>query len=143
MGTYIRALLLIALLFVAITFGTQNSGSVTLRYYFGLVSTPVPLYLVIYVAIILGIIAGMAIGISTRVNLRRKFKKLEKTNASLREELEKMEGEAAREVTTESEIGPAEPEIKKTKALPSHEVRPEDEEKADTESMTPEPEKDQ
>jgi uncharacterized integral membrane protein len=127
MGMYIKALLLIILLFAAITFGTQNSEPVSLRYYFGLASTPVPLYLVIYVGIILGIIAGMAMGITTRVALRSRAKKLEKTNVSLREELEKWEAEAkkaAPSVVTEPEIGT-------TQAIPSRAAEPEEEEAAE------------
>jgi uncharacterized integral membrane protein len=105
MVTYIKVLVLIAILFVAITFGTQNSESVTLRYYFGLASSPVPFYLVIYVAIILGIIAGMAIGMYSRVTLKRGVKKLEKGNVSLRGEIEKMKGEIGEEVQEKEEIG--------------------------------------
>ena len=123
MGIYIKALLLIFLLFAAITFGTQNSYPVSLRYYFGLASTPVPLYLVIYVGIILGIMGGMVMGITSRVTLRRKAKKLEKSNVSLREELEKWEAEAKKAAPS----GVTEPEIGTTQALPSREAEPEEE----------------
>ena len=136
MGTYIKALLLIALLFLAITFGTQNSDSVILRYYFGLVSIPIPLYLVIYVAIILGIIAGMVIGISTRASLKGKLKKLEKANASLREELDKWESQVEKEAAAPPEGGPTEAGIHKTKTLPSQDVQPDRENEADSESIT-------
>lgn len=119
MGTYIRALLLIALLFLAITFGTQNAESVTLRYYFGLTSAPVPLYLVIYVAIILGIIAGMAIDVYSLIALKTRVKKLTKANASLREELEKPKGETGEGVREEPEIGRTEPEVGQTRPLAS------------------------
>lgn len=143
MGTYIKALLLIALLFLAITFGTQNSDLVTLRYYFGLLSIPIPLYLVIYVAIILGIIAGMVIGISTRASLKGKLKKLEKANASLREELDKMESQVEKEVEAQPEGGPTEAGIDKTKTLPSQDVQPNSEKTADGESMTSVADRDQ
>lgn len=116
---YIKALLLIALLFLAITFGIQNSQSVTLRYYFGLASIPLPLYLVIYVAIILGILAGLAIDVYSRITLKGRLRKLEKTNASLREDLEKMETETGKKVTKEPETRVVEPEIRQTQALPS------------------------
>jgi uncharacterized integral membrane protein len=120
MGMYIKALVLIILLFAAITFGTQNSDPVSLRYYFGLASTPVPLYLVIYVGIIVGIIAGMVMGITTRATLRSRAKKLEKSNALLREELEKWEAEAKKVAPS----GATEPEIGTTQALPSREAEP-------------------
>lgn len=101
MATYIKALLLIILLFLAITFGTQNSESVTLRYYFGLASTPVPLYLVVYAAIILGVIAGMAIGVYSRMTLKRGVRELAKDNASLQEEMEKIKVETGEGVEEE------------------------------------------
>jgi len=118
MGIYIKALLLIILLFAAITFGTQNAESVQLRYYFGLASVPVPLYLVLYVAIIVGMIAGMAIGVSTRSNLKRKAKKLERANASLREELDKIK-EVSEEEPTGPEMALAGPEGPQTKVIPA------------------------
>ena len=111
MRIYVKALLLIFLLFLAVTFGTQNSEPVVLRYYFGLTSIPLPLYLVIYAAIILGIIAGMAMSLYYRVTLKRGLKKLEKANASLREELDKTRSESKEAVEGESEITPDEPEV--------------------------------
>jgi len=136
---YLKALLLIAVLFLAITFGIENSGSVTLRYYFRLASIPVPLYLVIYVAIILGIVAGLAIDVYSRLALRGRLKKLEKTNASLREDLEKMEAETAKRVTEESETRPTEPGTKQTRVLPSPPPKPENETEPETESSASEP----
>lgn len=119
MRTHIKALLLIALLFLAITFGTQNAESVTLRYYFGVASIPVPLYLVIYLALILGIIGGMAIDIYSRVTLKRRMKELGKTNNSLQEELAKLKGEAGEDVEEKPGMVPAKPEVGQTQVLPS------------------------
>ncbi|MBW2057039.1 MAG: LapA family protein [Deltaproteobacteria bacterium] len=116
---YVKALLLIALLFLAITFGIQNSEAVVLRYYFGLASVPVPLYLVIYVAIILGILGGLAIDLYSRITLRSRLKKLEKANASLRQDLEKLESEAAGGAGSELQPRPAEVETGPVEALPS------------------------
>jgi len=119
MGIYVKALLLIILLFVAITFGTQNATFVNLHYYFGLTSTPVPLYLVLYVAIILGMIAGMAIGITTRLNLKKKAKTLAKANASLQEELDKIKSESDEEKPPGLETALAAPEAPQTRMMPS------------------------
>ena len=84
---------MVAVLFLAITFGRQNSDSVTLRYYFVLAPFPAPLYLIVYTAIILGMIVGMVMSVYSRVTLKRRVKKLERANASLREEMGKIEGE--------------------------------------------------
>ena len=119
MGIYVKALLLIILLFAAITFGTQNAEFVNLRYYFGLTSTPVPLYLVLYVAIILGMIAGMAIGITTRSNLKRKAKTLARANASLQEELDKIKTESGEEKPPGPEMALPTPEAPQTRIIAS------------------------
>ncbi len=108
MNAFVKALLLIALFFVTITFATHNLEPVTLRYYRNIVSPPTPLYLVIYLAIILGLLAGMAIDVSSRVSLRRRVNKLEKSNALLQEELEKIESKRAEERKKEEpESGPS------------------------------------
>ena len=139
MVIYIKAILLIAVLFLAITFGIQNSESVTLRYYFRLASIPLPLYLVIYASLIVGIIAGMAIDIYTRISLKGRLRKLERANASLREDLNKLTGETGEVVKETSEASPVEAGMRQTKALPSSQpVRPENETKAETESTPPE-----
>ncbi len=118
MGTQIKALLLIALLFLAITFGTQNSESVILRYYFGIASIPVPFYLVIYLAIILGIIGGMALDVSSRFSLKRKLKQLKKANNALRGELDKLKEETGEEEKEKPEMVPAETGGRETQVLP-------------------------
>jgi uncharacterized integral membrane protein len=118
MGTHIKALLLIALLFLAITFGTQNSGSVTLRYYFDIVSIPLPLYLVIYLALILGIISGLAIDLYSRVILKRRAKQLGKANESLRGELDKLKSETGEDAKEKSDLVPAESGPDQTQVLP-------------------------
>lgn len=142
MGTQIKALLLIALLFLAITFGTQNAESVSLRYYFGVASIPVPLYLVIYLALILGIIAGMAIDVYSRVTLKRRVKELGKTNNSLRAELAELKGETEEGVIEKPETLPAQPEVRQTQVLPSSPAEPEDEQEAGAESANAEPDRD-
>ena len=76
MTVYIKVLALIALLFGAITFGVQNSESVPLRYYFGVASAPLPIYLVMYGAIILGVVAGMAFGVYSRMAMKAKLRRL-------------------------------------------------------------------
>jgi len=137
---YVKALLLIALLFLAITFGTQNSESVVLRYYFNLASIPVPLYLVIYLAIILGVVAGLAVDLYSRVTLKKRLRKLEKTNATLQEELETLKAEAGKHGVEEPET--AEPQARQTQVVPtSAQTEFEDDRGTDAESTSPEPDK--
>jgi len=114
MALYIKVLALIALLFSAITFGTQNSESVPLRYYFGIATAPLPLYLIIYFAIILGMIAGMAFGIYSRVAMKAKVRRLEGANTSLRGELQKMRGESGEGLEEKPVVDSAESQIAQT-----------------------------
>jgi uncharacterized integral membrane protein len=138
---YIKALLLVALLFLAITFGIQNSESVVLRYYFDLTSIPLPLYLVLYLAIILGVIAGLIVDVQSRITLRRKLKKLEKTNASLGEELNRLKEEADKKPAEEAEPPKPEAEIAPTWTQASSSESP-DEAETELESETEKPKED-
>ena len=84
MGSYFKALLLLIVLVVLVTFGIKNNEIMTLHYYFQLSSMPVPVYAVVYGSLIVGVFIGMIVGISARFAQRKKIKQLQKENRSLR-----------------------------------------------------------
>ena len=84
MGSYFKALLLLIVLVVLVTFGIKNNEIMTLHYYFQLSSMPVPVYAVVYGSLIVGVFIGMIVGISARFTQRKKIKQLQKENRSLR-----------------------------------------------------------
>ena len=87
MGSYFKALLLLIVLVVLVTFGIQNNETMTLNYYFQLSSMPVPVYAVVYGSLIVGVFIGMLVGISGRFSQRKKIKQLQKENRSLRNKI--------------------------------------------------------
>ena len=87
MGSYFKALLLLIVLVVLVTFGIQNNETMTLNYYFQLNSMPVPVYAVVYGSLIVGVFIGMLVGISGRFSQRKKIKQLQKENRSLRNKI--------------------------------------------------------
>jgi len=100
MGTYFKALLLLIILVVLVTFGIKNNETMKLHYYFNLGSMPIPTYAVVYASILIGIFIGMLIGISTRFNQRKTIKQLQKENRNLKEKVgEPAEKETAVEET--------------------------------------------
>ena len=104
MGSYFKAILLLIVLVVLVTFGIQNNETMTLNYYFQLSSMPVPVYAVVYGSLIVGVFIGMFVGISGRFTQRKKIKQLQKENRSLRDKIP----EPAEEKTPEEQKTPAE-----------------------------------
>ena len=77
-----------ALLFIlGITFSTENTSSVVLRYYFGLESPPMPLFLLVLFAILLGIILAGAFFILDEISLKKALWERERRIALLENEL--------------------------------------------------------
>jgi uncharacterized integral membrane protein len=105
MGSYFKAIVLLIVLVVLVTFGIQNNETVKLYYYFGMNSMPFPVYGVVYASILLGIFIGMLIGISTRFNQRQKIKAFEKENRDLKSKVaEEKPAESLEEKTQEMEV---------------------------------------
>lgn len=75
---YLKLAILIVVLVFLITFGTQNSQSVHVRYYFNTINGDIPLYAVIYISTAIGILLGYLIGSIKRRRLRKTVKRYEK-----------------------------------------------------------------
>ena len=85
MGSYIKALLLLIVLVVLVTFGIKNNETMILHFYFQLSSMPIPVYAVAYGSLIVGVFIGMLVGISNRFAQRKTIKQLQKENRGLRD----------------------------------------------------------
>lgn len=102
MAHYFKALLLVIVLVVLVTFGIQNNETVKLHYYFGMSSMPFPVYGIVYASILVGIFIGMLVGITSRFHQRKKLKALEKENSRLKEKM----GEEEEKPQAEKEEAP-------------------------------------
>lgn len=100
--SYIKAIVIIIVLFFLVTFGIKNSNSVSISYYFGLFDAMVPMYAVVYACLVLGIIIGMLIGFAGRLGIKRKLKAAEKEKKEILSELEVMRSKAAVPVYNEN-----------------------------------------
>ena len=87
MGTYVKWILIVIILLFFITFGVQNSQSVSLNYYLNIEGIELPLYGLVFISILLGIFAGMIIGIMDRLALKKKVRDLAAQNRALQEEV--------------------------------------------------------
>jgi uncharacterized integral membrane protein len=115
MGSYIKALLLLIVLVVLVTFGIKNNETMTLHYYFQLSSMPVPVYAVAYGSLIVGAFIGMIVGISARFTQRKKIKQLQKENRGLRD---KVAQPAVEETTAEEKaVVETEASLEETQAI--------------------------
>jgi len=85
MGTYLKAIVLVIVLLLLITFGIKNNQPLQVHYYFNIETAPIPLYSVLYISIIIGIVIGMLVGISSRFTLRGKVKALHREIKELKE----------------------------------------------------------
>lgn len=77
------------LLFIlGITFAMENTGWVVLRYYFGLESPPVPIFLLVLFSVLLGVILTGVAFIVDEWSLRKALREKEREIASLEKELQ-------------------------------------------------------
>ncbi len=114
MGSYVKAILLLIVLVILVTFGINNLEPIRLHYYFGLSSMPLPLYGVVYGAMLLGIFIGMLVGINSRFTQRKKIKTLQRENRELK-----------------AKVGEETPEAKATEEQPVTEPEEESEEESE------------
>ena len=89
MGSYIKALLLLIVLVVLVTFGIKNNETMVLHFYFQYKSIPIPVYAVVYGSLIIGVLIGMIVGINARFTQRKKIRQLQKENRDLKNKVEK------------------------------------------------------
>jgi len=95
----IRGIVFFILLIVGIGFAIQNDQPVSLKYYFGLVTPPLPLFLWAFLFILLGLILSAVwafisrIGLYSRIRLHRKsIEELERERDRLRDDKKIPEG---------------------------------------------------
>ena len=86
MGKVLKTISLVLLFIFGITFSMENTTPVALRYYFGLETPPVPLFLLALFCILLGVcLAGVGFLIDQRL-LRRSLREKERQIAALQGE---------------------------------------------------------
>lgn len=87
MAKVLKTIFLALLFILGITFSMENVDPVVLRYYFGLETPPVPLFLLVLFSILLGILLAGAGFLIDQWSLRRALREKERQVASLENEL--------------------------------------------------------
>ena len=87
MAKVLKTIFLTLLFILGITFSMENTGWIVLRYYFGLETPPVPIFLLVLFSILLGVfLAGVGF-ILDELSLKRALRERERQIASLESEL--------------------------------------------------------
>ncbi len=88
MVKFAKAIFLTLLFILGITFATENTGWVVLRYYFGLETPPIPIFLLVLFSVLSGVfLAGVGFLIDER-SLKKALREKEREIASLQKEMQ-------------------------------------------------------
>jgi uncharacterized integral membrane protein len=90
-----KAILIIFLFFLTVTFSLQNLEEVKIHYYGVIDSFAAPLFAVLLAAVLLGIIIGALGGMLSNIQLRIELRRKKKEAEEMRRELESLKGEPA------------------------------------------------
>lgn len=96
---YVKLVVLVLVLILAVSFAKNNTQPVTIAYYFGWETPPFDMYLLIFIPFFVGIVVGTLVGFGARLNLKNTLRKLHKSNRELEEKLKQVrEAQIAQEV---------------------------------------------
>ena len=84
----VKAVVFCFLVAVVATFAVKNGGDVTLRYYFGLESRPIPLSLLILFSVFVGIVIAFGFSIAACSRLKREVRSRDHALQNLSRQLE-------------------------------------------------------
>ena len=88
MVKFAKTIFLTLLFMLGITFATENTGWVVLRYYFGLETPPIPIFLLVLFSVLSGVfLAGVGFLIDER-SLKKALREKEREIASLQKEMQ-------------------------------------------------------
>ena len=88
MVKFAKTIFLTLLFMLGITFATENTGWVVLRYYFGLETPPIPIFLLVLFSVLSGVfLAGVGFLIDER-SLKNALREKEREITSLQKEMQ-------------------------------------------------------
>ena len=88
MVKFAKAIFVTLLFILGITFATENTGWVVLRYYFGLETPPIPIFLLVLFSVLSGVfLAGVGFLIDER-SLKKALREKEREITSLQKEIQ-------------------------------------------------------
>ncbi len=84
---YGKLIVIVFVFIVAVSFASENTQSVTLRYYFNLETPSFPMYLLMFIPLFIGIVVGSLVGLGSRLRLKNTVNQLTKSNRKLADRL--------------------------------------------------------
>ena len=93
----LKAIIIVLLFFVALTFCLQNTDEVTLRYYTFVENLTAPIFIVVLASVFLGLVIGIIGSGLTLIRLRLQLRRQTKEAEALRKELDAGKDEEAEE----------------------------------------------
>ena len=93
----LKAIIIVLLFFVALTFCLQNTNEVTLRYYTFVENLTAPIFIVVLASVFLGLVIGIIGSGLSLIRLRLQLRRQTKETEALRKELEAAKGEEVAE----------------------------------------------
>lgn len=84
---YFKLVILVFIFILAVSFASENTQSVTLRYYFNWETPTFPMYLLMFIPFFIGIVVGSLVGFGSRLRLKTTVKNLHKSKGELEEKL--------------------------------------------------------
>ena len=98
---YFKLVILVFIFILAVSFASENTQSVTLRYYFNWETPTFPMYLLMFIPFFIGIVVGSLVGFGSRLGLKTTIKNLHKSKGELEEKLKQaQEAQISREYET-------------------------------------------
>jgi uncharacterized integral membrane protein len=91
----LKAVLFLLLLAASIGFAVHNDEAVSLRYYFGLESIPLPLFLWAFIFLFAGIVLAGVAALLTQIGLLARVRKFKKTVADLERKRNELKSQTA------------------------------------------------
>ena len=86
---YVKLVVLVFVIILAVSFAKNNTQPVTIAYYFGWETPPFDMYLLIFIPFFVGIVVGTVVGFGSRLNLKTTIRRLHKSHRELQEKLKK------------------------------------------------------
>ncbi len=84
---YVKLVLFVFVFILAVSFASENTQSVTLRYHFNLETPRFPMYLLLFISLFIGIVVGSLVGLGSRLRQKTSIKQLTKSNKALEDRL--------------------------------------------------------
>jgi putative membrane protein len=98
---YVKLIILVFVFILAVSFASENTQSVTLRYYFNWETPSFPMYLLMFIPFFIGVVVGSLVGVGARLRLGNTVNRLQKSNRKLEERLKQaQEAQISREYET-------------------------------------------